>query len=117
MLICMLVGWISVRLSLGIEFDEEDIETLLPQLTANVFSTRTFKDGLLVITTTETKTANVNNYQRYQLDLSGLALSNDYNRAAIRAKVAQSSNQYLMQLSNFDLSNSFCLRPVARLTI
>lgn len=98
--------WLDKRpSSLGIEFDEEDIETLLPQLTANVFSTRTFKDGLLVITTTETKTANVNNYQRYQLDLSGLALSNDYNRAAIRAKVAQSSNQYLMQLSNFDLSN------------
>lgn len=98
--------WLDKRpSSLGIEFDEEDIETLLPQLTANVFSTRAFKDGLLVITVTETKTANVNNYQRYQLDLSGLALSNDYNRAAIRAKVAQSSNQYLMQLSNYDLSN------------
>ncbi len=90
--------WLDKRpSSVGVEFTESNIESLISNDSDTKYSTRSFKDGLMVVTAMSTQT---NNYRRYKWDISSLNLSAEYTRVVVRAQMAKSSAQYYFALAN-----------------
>ena len=90
--------WLDKRpSSVGVEFTESNIERLISTDSDTKYSTRSFKDGLMVVTAMSTQT---NNYRRYKWDISSLNLSAEYTRVVVRAQMAKSSAQYYFALAN-----------------
>lgn len=90
--------WLDKRpSSVGVEFTESNIESLISNDSDTKYSTRSFKDGLMVVTAISTQT---NNYRRYKWDISSLNLSAEYTRVVVRAQMAKSSAQYYFALAN-----------------
>lgn len=90
--------WLDKRpSSVGVEFTESNIESLISNDSDTQYSTRSFKDGLMVVTAMSTQT---NSYRRYKWDISSLNLSAEYTRVVVRAQMAKSSAQYYFALAN-----------------
>lgn len=90
--------WLDKRpSSVGVEFTESNIESLISNDSDTKYSTRSFKDGLMVVTAMSTQT---NSYRRYKWDISSLNLSAEYTRVVVRAQMAKSSAQYYFALAN-----------------
>ena len=90
--------WLDKRpSSVGVEFTESNIESLISNDSDTKYSTRSFKDGLMVVTAMSTQT---NSYRRYKWDISSLNLSAEYTRVVVRAQMAKSSAQYYLALAN-----------------
>lgn len=90
--------WLDKRpSSVGVEFTESNIESLISNDSDTKYSTRSFKDGLMVVTAMSTQ---ANSYRRYKWDISSLNLSAEYTRVVVRAQMAKSSAQYYFALAN-----------------